>query len=603
VTALNLINSATNCAAVALALVFSLPANAAPQDSPVRAVWAVNDGEKVEKDDLSHPAKARNSAWDGKKIKLFGARNEIIAFQVIVEAGPKGARGLRAALPALQLRGGKAKIAYAPPAADPTNYAGRPVQLFSANYMNVTTPTTAGWIYRAGPGAPRDPTGWKPVQLVPENARPGKGGFPLDVEPNANQAIWIEVYSARNLPAGTYQGAVSLTADGFKTSVPVELELFDFTLPDENSLHAMLYYSGGQPAEYMGRNLDPEFHRFAKRQRAELVHAYSIESAKEAFGRLKGGDFTREKGYEGPGEGIGNTIVPASFYGPGRQYDERESAWKKSDGWMSFLNENLPRAITFLYMPDEPGPDRFEYIRKLADNIHSNPGPGRKLPVFVTRGYTEGLSGAIDIWCSGPQRYLIARAEEERAKGRDYWFYNGGRPAGPAFVYDAPGTDPRSIGWASFKHGIKVYFYWHSVHWRHNSQKQGNRVQNVWADTITFDNRGQPNKSGTAFAHGDGVLMYPGEEKLHPDQDRGIAGPCSSYQMANLRRGLQDHLYLTMARNLGLDTVVKETVNAVVPRVFSDVRRGQPVGFAETGDEYEAARYKLAAAIARAQKK
>ena len=33
---------------------------------------------------------------------------------------------------------------------------------------------------------------------------------------------------------------------------------------------------------------------------------------------------------------------------------------------------------------------------------------------------------------------------------------------------------------------------------------------------------------------------------------RGIEGPCSTVQLANIRRGLQDHLYLTMARELGL---------------------------------------------------
>ena len=52
----------------------------------VRRVWAVNDGEKVERDARQHPASARNSAWDGRVVRLFGARNEIVAFQVIVEA-------------------------------------------------------------------------------------------------------------------------------------------------------------------------------------------------------------------------------------------------------------------------------------------------------------------------------------------------------------------------------------------------------------------------------------------------------------------------------------------------------------------------------------
>ncbi len=145
---------------------------------------------------------------------------------------------------------------------------------------------------------------------------------------------------------------------------------------------------------------------------------------------------------------------------------------------------------------------------------------------------------------------------------------------------------------------MRVYFYWYAVHWRHNSQKQGERNQNVWADTITFDNRKQTERSidDQGYIHGDGVLMYPGEERLHPAEDRGIAGPIATVQLANFRRGLQDHQYLTMARKLGLNTLVDEVLTAIVPRVFSDA--GERVSFPETGEPYESARLRLARAIA-----
>lgn len=566
------------------------------------SIWAVSDGEKIERDDLNSPLKRANSVWNGSRIKLFGARNEIIAFQLIVEVGDQGVGALSVSLRELALKGGKAKIRYAPPASDPTNYVGREIQLFSVNYLNVTRPTGASWIYRPGsPSAPKDSLGWKPVQLVPENAKQGKGGFPLKVAAGNNQAIWIEIYTRRDLPAGVYAGRVAVTADGKTTNVPVELELFDFTLPDENSMAAMVYYDRSQPELYQGRNLDAEYHRFAHRQRVELVHAYNVATAQAAMGRFRGTDFTKANGYEGPGEGVGNTIIPATFYGPGRDFDERESAWRKSDEWMSFLKEHLPRAVTFVYMPDEPNREQFARIRRLAENIKSNPGPGGKLPVFVTRHYTEELDGAIDIWDSGPRQYNIKRAESERARGRDHWVYNGGRPAGGAIVIDAPATDARVMPWACFKHGVKVYFYWHGVHWRHNSQKQGERIQNVWANPVTFDNRGQPGRpyNDQNFANGDGVLIYPGEEKLHSEEDRGVAGPVSTVQMANLRRGLQDHQYLAMARKLGLNAAVDEALQSVVPRVFSDAKA--EIGFAESGDVFEAARYKLAQAIAAAK--
>jgi len=563
----------------------------------VRRIWAVNDGEKIERDATNHPASARNSVWDGRVVRVFGARNEVVAFQVIVEADARGVGALSVRLPTLA--SARDRITYRPPSADPTDYVGRPIQIFAESYMLVTTPSHASWVYERGSAAaPPDPTGWKPVQLVPENAGRGRGGVPVAVRSRENQAMWIEVYIDRARTPGVYRGTIEIRADALRRTLPIELEVFDFTLPDENSMHAMLFYSSDQPGRYHGRNLDAEYHRLAHRHRVELVHAYDEQTLPKVWGRFSGADFTRERGYEGPGAGIGNVLAPRSFYGPGRDFDDRQNAWVRSDAWMTFLREKLPRAITFLYMPDEPRPPEYPRILALAGTIHSNPGPGRALPVFVTSKYVEALDQAIDIWCSGPKGFRLDRVASERARGREYWFYNGGRPQGGAITIDAPATDPRATIWAAFKHDVRVYFYWYAVHWRHNSQKQGERDQDVWADSITFDNRRQPNRSieDEGYIHGDGVLIYPGEERLHPDQDRGVPGPIATIQLANFRRGLQDHQYLTLARKRGLHAVVAEVLEAIVPRVFSDA--SERVSFPESGDPYEAARLKLARAIA-----
>jgi len=566
----------------------------------VRTIWAVNDGEKIERDDLNNSNKATNSAWDGHKVRIFGARNEITAFQLIIEADDKGVAALSVALPELRQTDGPGTIKYVAPQLDPTLYRERPIQIFSVNYMNVPQPSRAEWVYEQGsPAAPKDPTGWKPVQLIPENARAGRGGFPLKISANSNQAVWIEIYTGRNLPAGIYKGTIAINADGQKRTLPIELELFDFTLPDQNSMDAMVYYESLQPKLYQGRDLDAEYHRFAHRQRIELVRAYDKTAVEAARSRFDGTAFSTAHGYEGPGESVGNKLIPRTFYGPGKMFDERASAWREADGWITFLREKFPHAITFLYLPDEPGPSQYNYIRQLADNVHSNPGPGKALPTFVTKHYVKELDSAIDIWDTGPLGYDIERAEQERQRGHKYWIYNGGRPAAGAIVIDAPATDPRATIWACFKHGVDNYFYWHGVHWQHNQQKVGERKQNVWANPITFDNRGQPNKpvADQGYINGDGVLIYPGEDKLHPEEDRGIAGPISTIQLANLRRGLQDHQYLTLARSLKLESLVNEVLQSVVPRVFS--QSGPGIGFSETGNDYERARYKLAQAIAK----
>jgi hypothetical protein len=561
--------------------------------APIAVLWAIGDGDAVERDSRERPT--TSLLWDGTRVRLFAARNEIVAFQLNVRAGRNGIRELRARMPHLTRDGAADRIAYQPPADDPSDFRGRPIQIFSVGYQKIERPSRADWIYNpGGRDAPEDPLGEKPVQLVPENARPGRGGFPLSVSAGRNQALWFEVYTGRDRAAGLYRGQIELSADGQRAVVPVELELLGFTLPDEGSVAAMVYYESEQPQLYQGRDLDAVYHRFAHRQRIELVHAYDPPRVRAALGRFTGADFAPDR-YEGPGESQGNQIVPASFYGPGQGWDDRAAAWARADAWMTFLAEQLPRAITFLYMPDEPPPEQFPYIRTLAGHIDGNPGPGRRLPTLVTRPFTAELAGAIDIWCSTAPDFDLDRAEKERAAGREWWLYNGGRPAGPALVIEAPPSDARVLGWAAFKAGVRVYFFWHAVHWRHNHQKRvGERNQNVWGNPVTFDAR---NASGAGdFANGEGVLLYPGTDRLHPDQDRGIQGPISTLRMANLRRGLQDHLYLTLARKAGHGQLVTESLAAVVPVLFSQARG--KVQFPQQTEPFEQVRLRLGRALA-----
>lgn len=584
-------------AAAAASAAVLVGAGAQPSRAPFE-VWAVHDGIKVKRDARNHPDRARNAIWDGRTIRLPAARNEIVAFQVIVEAGPSGLEAVSAALPRLTRRAGGGEIAYRQPAVDPTEYRGRPIQIFSQHYMHVTEASRADWIFEPGsPTAPAGMLGWIPVQLVPENATAGRGGFPLRVAPDQNAAFWFDIYVPRTTQPGVYTGDVRVTAGGAVRTLPIELEVLDVLMPDENTLPAMVYYEPSQPELYHGRNLDPAYHRFAKRHRVEFVNAYNPQTARADLGRFTGRDFTPARGYEGPGEGTPNRIVPRTFYGPGRDFASLDAVWKAADEWITFLEANLPQAQTFLYMPDEPRPPQFPEILALGERLKQNPGPGRRLRTFVTRGHTPEIAPAIDIWCAGPAHYDLARAAQERAAGKSYWFYNGGRPAGGALIIDSPAIDARVVGWAAFKHGVDGYFYWHANHWRHNSQKRvGDRNQDVWADPVTFDNRSE-GKDDNGFINGDGVLVYPGEEKLHREQDRGIAGPISTIQMANLRRGLQDHALLTMARRLGLEQEVSAELNRLVPRLFSEAKP-DALGFSEDGNEYEQARQRLLRAIA-----
>ena len=67
-------------------------------DNAVTGIWANNGEDKVTQDETrSKAASSRvvNSAWDGRNIRVFGARNEVVAFNLVLEAGSdKPAAGL-----------------------------------------------------------------------------------------------------------------------------------------------------------------------------------------------------------------------------------------------------------------------------------------------------------------------------------------------------------------------------------------------------------------------------------------------------------------------------------------------------------------------------
>lgn len=88
------------------------------------------------------------------------------------------------------------------------------IEILEVGYLQIAQPTD-----RAGSTGP-----W-PDPLLPI-------GSPLDLAPNENHAFWIRIHTPRDARAGTYRGNIRLRADAWNASVPVELIVHDFTLPD-----------------------------------------------------------------------------------------------------------------------------------------------------------------------------------------------------------------------------------------------------------------------------------------------------------------------------------------------------------------------------------
>ncbi|RAP75979.1 DUF4091 domain-containing protein [Paenibacillus montanisoli] len=578
------------------------------------SVWAVNDGEKVLKEDLANPNKTGNSVWDGRTIRLFGARNETIAFQVIVENGDEEASSLSVEMSGLvHAEHEESRIendAALDP--DPTNYVGRRIEVFTQHYLYVSPDlgTAPQWFY-AESAPPLHRSGWIPDGLIPANARPRLGGQPVRVSARSNQGFWIDIYIPREeaLKPGMYSGSVTVRCgDAVVAKLPVSLQLYDFALPDEN--HSVTFVYASDVSDYYPDTPDirDRFRRMAHRHRFDLVGSdvhmkpFDAELLARYAPYLDGSFFSKENGYEGPGEQVGEGVFPIGMYGASVLGREQEAMQREVDKWVRYFEELNWPGVYFNYLIDEPLPAKYEWIREQAGIIHGSPGAGNRLPLFTTRRYTPEIEDAIDIWCAhkiDPES--MARSQET---GEKLWFYNGYRPYHGSLILEAEAVDMRVNSWLRYRYRIEGYFVWHGTHWRHNHQgPRGRWHQNVYSYAVTFmyvakDEAAYYGEDGVHFGNGDGILFYPGREPFFREQDRGIDGPISSIRMKNLRRGIQDYEYLWLAAQRGHQAAADAIAREAVPIGMHETVAGGQASWSSCGSKWDDYRRQAAELIA-----
>ena len=580
-------------------------------------VWAVGDGEKVFRYDADHPSKKVNGIWDGSQISLRGLYNEVLAFQVIVVADSEGAAAVEITVDAPRHKesgravGGSTPGVYGP---------GGTIEVYSQHYIQVTTPTPPSWIYGSAAAAPARMTGWIPDALIPADAKPGTGGFPVDIPPTlasvsrrwnkiestaraalVNQGFWVDLHLPRDrsFPPGVYTGAVQVWEAGrLVKSIPCRVELLPAYLPDEN--HSTVWMFTEDAEEYFPGLTSSQVEKMIKfeshRHRIDAVGGFPAHRSPfdqkmlEAYKPyLDGAAFTPGNGYRGPGEGVGERLFPIGMYSAitNTAFADKELAWRESDRWVEWFEKNAPGVTYFWYVIDEPGEVQFPWIRERAEWIHSNSGPGGRLPVFTTRAWVGELAEAIDIWC-GSHNVDIGKAAELARQGKKHWFYNGGRPNWGSTVLDMEAVDLRMIGWAKFIYGLDTWFYWHGTQWRHNFQFIKSRThQRVFSYPVTFAS------DGDDLCNGEGVIFYPGHMPFYPEEDRGLDRLLPSIRLKNIRRGQQDYEIMRLAAaRAGRDKVV-EIARQAVPAAFSDVDRKGATPWSQRGDDYDRARNEL----------
>ena len=328
-----------------LLLTALLPGAAHASDNIVR-VYAVDETHKIVQTDTSmHWMVDSNLVWVDETIHIFGAKNEIVGFQLMIQAAASG-RARKVSVSLDSLRNGRHLIRNT--SHDPTQYVGRYIELFKESYAKVDSQgsgsgslmwyffpgrdSTDGHPNYAGPSNYYRPTGPGDVKLIPDALIPfesRRDGAPFDINPSRVQGVWVDICIPKTAAAGVYRGTVKVKEGGIvRRAIPFQLAVYDFELSDATHFPAWAYADRhGIEENFLvsdnwakGSSLDSimaAYYRMGHRHRLEVDETMSpahLYNAALLGGYFSGWRFSPSEGYEGPGENVGLPMYAIGIY-------------------------------------------------------------------------------------------------------------------------------------------------------------------------------------------------------------------------------------------------------------------------------------------------
>jgi hypothetical protein len=594
-----------------LCLAIVISANAfAVQDNGVR-VWAAGDWTRISPVsgrllEGKADARTRSTVWDAstRTVSLKSARNEFIAFQVVVEAdGPRD--GIDVQFEALAHPSG-------------ARLTGRNVALFKEWYTQVRRPSTGYEKTSIGPD-------WYPDALMPYRKSGLNSGFPFsipdlhnNIPDQRNHAVWVDIFvpfDRAAAPPGRYAGNLKVSWKGGSDTLKVVLDVWDFALPEENHLPGDIWNDSMKtmpPGEELLYYQLAHQHRFLP-----LIYAYRPELKVEGtrvqidwsgYDRrlsryLDGSAFTPKYGYWGPGEGLPLDHVMLPFdvkkkHGAawpvdlpkGGRTPDYEAIWKETGRQIRTHMDADPRwrkvtKIAFLNGLDESyNEESYEMMIYYGRLLHDAMGRGW-FKYRIDGGYEpsvmEKLAAEVELLVCHTVEYDVDRVAEYRRKGVDSWFYgpmvyeqrkNSG--CGSNTFLDLELLVNRAIGWIGWKYRSG----W--VQWEFDC--------NAFAAWYEAENFKEPER----IYNGSGQLIYRGAVM-------GYNHPVPSIRLKSQRRGLQDYEYFWL---LAGKTGSKDASDRIVNRIVNKQPFGEKAMFdtdvwQHDPEAWETARYEAAAAL------
>lgn len=347
-----------------------------------------------------------------------------------------------------------------------------------------------------------------------------------DVQAGQYQPFWLTVYIPEDTAAGVYDGVITVSADGTTAqSIPISLNVYDFTLPQESHLKtAFDFYGHITKLRYPQGEKESEAAWAARI--GEINEKFIIEMLKYRMNPILNidptvpaelGSIDRYRKY-----GINNFSIGRRGGTFNNNWPTDEESINNFTGlyrtYAELLKLNGMLDFTYIYSWDEGeiGNPVVNRVTGMIRRAHS----GLKNMVCY-HGFWDPVKDPewgkyIDIWTFNADDFKEPAMRALQKLGIEMWMYISG-PSGlgaPNLAMDFSSIDYRIIPWLCWKYDIKGFLYW-CVNWWEKADPFQSAVNTKWEQ------------------NGNGLLFYPGED-----------GPLASIRTEIFRDGMEDYEYI-----------------------------------------------------------
>ena len=433
------------------------------------------------------------------------------------------------------------------------------------------------------------------VGLYPDPMMPAG---PFTVKKLSRVPWWITLKTAKDTPAGTYVGTVTVVPEGRPpTVVPLTVRVYDVTLPDETHLRTLTWLGTGVASAFYGYDWSPE----GNRKRGEMNRRYEDIILQHRLG--PGGEVAANvnKGRDGKYDFAGIDRRLEDLFSRGmnaflmgtapnlRRAGQKEYTpefiakfTEMLKAYGDHLREKGWLDKAYVYVYDEAPKSAWPEVKKISKAIREA-APGLKILQCLNEpeGVKE-LADSVDVFDVYVAQYHKTGVEAMQKKGVEAWLAICCYPSShPNLFIEYPLIDARLAAMFCWKYKAAGFEYWSVTAWGTNWQGKGAK----WPEKDW-----NPNTFGKY--NGDGYLIYPGADGV----------PYSSIRFEALRDGFEDYEYLWMLRELVKKAEAKglkmPDVAAAQELLKIDALIKDSGEFSNNRDNYFAVRAKIADSIA-----